>query len=198
MKRLITFCIVVGFVCGLSTITAQAMPITFSFTGVTSGELDGTVFTDAAFEVLISANTDDIYYPYPDVPAIDDLIGMIDISGVGEGTFAEPLYVFVNQTVEGVGFGNDVLYDLIDIAVYSVGLDTYDLTTSFGPITAPTPEYLETSYIHLKTGNLRFYSNSMTDVTFTATTSLIPAPGAILLGSIGVGLVGWLRRRKTI
>ena len=201
MNKLIKICTVVLLAFGLSTITAQANPTLFSFTGVGSGDLDGTAFTDATFEVLIWGDTDDVEPfpglsgPDPTTPCILDLSGTIEISCVKVvSSFVDPLYVFVNQDNEAVGFGNWTEFDLIDLFVVGVGLDTYDLTTSFGPITDTDPFFGQFVSVELNIGYLTF--NSISEATFTA--AVIPAPSAILLGSIGIGFVHWLRRRRTL
>jgi len=188
-KTSLAILLIIAVICIVAVNPAQATPITFSFTGVGSGNLDTTVFTDAAFEVLISADTDDVSYDIygPDIPIIEDLSGTIDISGIGIGTFVNPLYVFDNQTTATVGFGNSIQYDLVDLCVVGVGLDTYDLTTPFGPITDLDPFFGQFNNVKLSIGSLTF--TSMSYGTFTA----IPEPGTVLLVAVG-GLV--IRRRK--
>jgi len=47
------------------------------------------------------------------------------------------------------------------------------------------------AYVEFSAGGNFF---TLDDFTFQT----IPAPGALILGGIGAGLVGWLRRRKAI
>jgi len=54
------------------------------------------------------------------------------------------------------------------------------------------------SNLHFGVSNGIFSDNSGAYNIEVAQLSVIPAPGAILLGGIGVALVGWLRRRRTL
>jgi hypothetical protein len=57
--------------------------------------------------------------------------------------------------------------------------------------------YAEDYLSNFNTGSLGSYV-AVTSLIYQDYAIQVPAPGAILLGSIGVGLVGWLRRRRAL
>lgn len=83
-------------------------------------------------------------------------------------------------------------------------IDVYDPTkttllaslsnTMIGPETISISGLGQIGYIYFdSTGDV-----AGGDIDNLAFTSTIPAPGAVLLGTLGTGLIGWLRRRRTL
>jgi hypothetical protein len=204
MKKKITICVVLGLLVCLCSSSANAA---ISY-GTPSPALDpvfGTLidFDDQPSGTPILAND----YAAFGLASITELtVGPPAFARYG-GTQSQPNYI---GTGAQYGWNGIIRFDLAKpasqiglgiadsaggpetLSVYNSGgvlLESYVLTPGvniYAVITRPT---YDISRIELAG---EFFAAD--DLQFNT----IPAPGAVLLGTIGVGLVGWLRRRKTL
>jgi hypothetical protein len=168
------------------SIAAHSAPIRLSFIGTgTDLTLGGIAYSGVNFSVSMTADTNEIDTATSSIPTYDLLTATMSVSGGPTVTF--PVYVFDNQNVQGVGFGSAPLnFDLLDLDDSGVGLNTYGLTTAFGPIsTSDLVALSQWSDIPTSGGALTVASVDLG--TFEATMgSSVPEPGTLRLLALGL------------
>ena len=211
MKKLITICVVVGLMFAVGTPVANGS-ISYGTPSPSLSPTFGTLvnFDDKAVGTPVLVND----YVSFGVTSILELEGL-GFFGRYQGTQSAPYFVGTGSNGErgndastsgwdgtiqidlalpasmvGIGIANGTGLDIL--RVYdSAGtlLESYTVATGSNVYPVITRGAYDISRLEI-TGDYF----AIDDLQFNA----IPAPGAILLGSIGVGLVGWLRRRRTI
>jgi hypothetical protein len=178
---------------------AQAVPITYSFSGVANGTVGAQAFVRNDLLVTVTTDTTNIDTTRfgSSIPATAALLNAsFSLSGFGSGTLTQAVYVFNNQGTQTLGFGNIANNDLIDLENVAVPLSTYGLVTPLTFMGTPPNFIFQFQNVGTSLGALSL--SGLTDAVFTASVAAVPEPSTygMLAAGLMVGVGAQARRRR--
>src|SRR5580698_2706024 len=205
MRSLMSLALPLALAFTLAGTAVSGGPITYTMTGTATGTLGSAAFTGAAITVTSIADTTGAFVASGTLPDLNweniAFSSTITITGIGTETFTDQTF-----WVDPNGSG-DIIFGNIDSSSPSfggilgfthlfVGLETYNLQSSFGPVSSP---------FDFETGVFNAFQNIPTsggllnlvasDDTFTATAT--PEPSSFLFAGVGMlGLMTLIRVRR--
>jgi hypothetical protein len=179
----------------------HAATITYTFTGVASGSLDGVAFTDTDFTVTETGDTANIVPPggsggeyFAPIDSADFTLGSDSGSLSGAG-LTNTVVLNPSSSFPAIVFGQGNSGGGVAEGLINPAFETYDLATGF-PLTAGTPSFI-TQVFDTSTGSLLEF-DSASSVSFQAVGG-VPEPATwavMLVGFGGLGAAMRSRRRR--
>jgi hypothetical protein len=171
----------------LATIAASAVPITYTFSIVTSGTIGATPFTNQTLTFTVTTDTTLIAGPIgtqhtPNFPASTVSVS----SPAGNGTISVLSNILAAPGAVGMTFG-DI------IRVNSPALNTYDLSTAIGATTSTTAQL--TTNVPTSLGTITF-TGGFAVFTASIAPQPTPLPPSIILTLIGLTCLGFYTARR--
>jgi hypothetical protein len=203
-KKLMIFCIAVGLSLTLAAPSFAAMTLDLDGSELAEGDyLAGSPGIISTFFGNIEF-VGEIYDP--DIGDVDlnnagSTGNTFDVRQTGGESWSSLTFDFdPKYEVKSISFiygGNDFSIDIEALDSSATVLDSLSESTINGASAGPATLYAGSGN-SIKTLRWEDPDNLAFAALDNITLEVIPAPGAILLGSIGVGVVGWLRRRRTL
>lgn len=181
-------------VSALAASAAIAGPITYTMNATATGSFAGTAFRDAAITVTSVADTSNVFVASGTPPDLNyEVIAFsstISIAGFETATFTDPTYWYdpngAGDIIFGDVTGGSAFDGILGFTELFVGLESYNLESSFGPVSSPfdfeTSVFNNFQNIPTSGGTLSLVASNDT---FTAVAAA-PEPGTFLVGCLGL------------